>query len=235
MGHSEYLEKRLNLLCRTAIIFFVVVLVSSVTFFSLTDLRSTINIDRALVLLDKSRGMDERLMAEKTIIYQRALKLLKNATRLSPRQARGYFEYAEALTNAGDDFSTGALLDLNDLKDKPVFKQEDLFVLAKDNYAKAILNDPFNAVYHQRMGRIYDRLLDKESAEKEYNKAVALSPNSLSIRLYMAQYFLSKGREEDFLLHIRRAIELQKTVSGGVVGGEVAVFLNSINREDLVR
>lgn len=192
-------------------------------------------LSKAPYYLEKSRSLNGDLIVEKALLYNKALKLLKKATRLNSFDSRPYFEYAQAIAEVGDDPQLRYALDIKTPDGKLKTGENGFYNLAKSNYTEAILREPTNAIYHQRLGRAYDKLSDAKSAEEEFKKAALLSPESLSIHLYLSQYFFSKDNQADFLFHIKKAIELQRIVCGGVVAGEVSVFLKSIGREDLIK
>lgn len=191
-------------------------------------------LDQGMRLLENSRALSADLLVERIVLYQRALGLLKDSMRLNGRDSRAYFEYAEAVALAAQDPSIREMIELKTLSGTYVSGELGLYESARQGYIEAISKEPLNALYHQRLGRIYARLSDTQKAESEFNKAVMLSPGNLSIHLYLAQYYLSSNNNEGFLLHIRKAIELQGHDSGGQVGGQTMEFLRSIGREDLV-
>ncbi len=190
---------------------------------------------QALDYLEKSRSLDKQIIIEKTLFYYQALKLLKEAASLNTYDSRPYFEYAQTAREIGDDTLLSSSLDIKMLDAKLESDRMGFYGLAKREYVGAILREPTNAIYHQRLGAILDRLSDTKSAEEEFKKAVLLSPQNLTIHLYLSRYFFSKGKPENFLYHIQKAITLQKLVSGGVVAGEVLEFLKSIGAEDLIK
>lgn len=192
-------------------------------------------LDKALDYLEKSRSLDKQIIIEKSLLYYQALKLVNKAASLNPYDSRPYFEYAQIITEIGDDTLLSGSLDIKMLDAKLESDGMGFYGLAKTEYVGAILREPTNAIYHQKLGAIYDKLSDTKSAEEEFKKAVLLSPQNLSIYLYLSQYFFLRGKAENFLYHIQKAIALQRVVPGGVVGGEVAVFLKSIGAEDLIR
>jgi len=193
-------------------------------------------LDKALDYSEKSRSLDKKIIIEKSLLYYKALKLLNKAASLNPYDSRAYFEYAQMITEIGDDSLFSSSLDIKMLDAKEESDELGFYNLAKKEYAGAILREPTNAIYHQRLGSIYGKLSDTKSAEEEFKKAVLASPCNLSIHLYLSQYFLSKDKQANFLYHIKKAIELQRGgVSGGFVGGDVFWFLKSIGREDLIK
>jgi len=203
-------------------------------FILLSRLSAERYLDKALGYLEKSRSLNKDIIIEKSLLYYRGLKLFKNSLRLNPFDSRFYFEYAEAIAEIGGDPQLSNSLDIDRLDEGRTGGVEEFYELAKTNYIEAILREPTNAIYHHRLGKIYDKLSDSTKAEEEFRKAASLSPQNAGIHLYLSQYFLSKNKEADFLYHIKKAVELQRLPDGSVVG-DVFWFLKSIGREDLMK
>jgi len=156
---------------------------------------------------------------EKSLSYQRALRLMSRSILENPYFSKGYFEYAELLQEIAKDPGLRISLGTKDAS--------SLLDAARIKYTEAIKREPVNAIYHQRLGDVYYRLGDDKEAEREFDNAVLLDPQNASIHFYLSKYFFIKNKDEDFLYHINKAISL-----GG--GGEIINFLKSIKREDLI-
>lgn len=216
------------------IILFIFIFIFS-EFILLSRLSADRYLYRAMDYLRKGRSLSNNIIIEKSLLYYKGLKLFKNSTRLNPFDSRFYFEYAEAIAEIAEDSTLSSSLEIDRLDEGRTGGVEGFYELAKTKYIEAILREPTNAIYHQRLGKIYDKLSDSAKAEEEFRKAALLSPQNLSIHLYLSQYFLSKNKEEGFLFYIKKAIELERVVYGGGLGGEVILFLRSIGREDLAK
>lgn len=191
--------------------------------------------DLAMNSLGRAHSLGKEIIVEKSLSYQKTLKLLTNALRLNPYDVRPSFEYAEIISQIGDDAELSNSIDIKSLG----IEQEGrtgFYELAKVKYAEAVLKEPTNAIYHQRLGSIYDKLQDAKNTEGELKKALLLDSQNVSIHLYLSQYFLSKDRQTDFLYHLYRAVELYKKAlrGGGLLAKMVVDFLKAIGREDLI-
>jgi tetratricopeptide (TPR) repeat protein len=190
--------------------------------------------DKGLDCLEKSRSTPGEMLDKKCSSYRNVLKLLKKSIKLNPYDSRAYFEYANVVTKIGDDPKLSVLLDVDSFVDSQ--RQQGLYNLAKVKYIEAILNEPTNAIYHQRLGSIYDKLSDFKKAEEEFKKAVLLDPQNISICIYLSQYFLSKGRQDEFFYHLDRVLEIYKKAlrGGGPSVDMVEDFLKATGRENLI-
>jgi len=132
------------------------------------------------------------------------------------------------------------VLDLGSLRQAAGEKNLSLIELARRNYVAALKLDPTNAIYHQRLGSIYEKLSSDIQAEKEFKKAVLLDSQNVSIHLYLTQYYLSRNKESEFNYHLGRVVELYKlALTGGGpmerLGNMVRQYLESIKQEELVK
>jgi tetratricopeptide (TPR) repeat protein len=198
-------------------------------------LSAEIYYNQGLYYSEKARSAPREILFKKSLFYQDALKLFKRSLDLNPYDARLFFECGQIITEMADDSELRSSVDI-----KIIGKQEEGFVglynLAKSYYEKAISREPTNAIYHQRLGSICDKLSDMQGAEKEFRKALLLDPQNISIHLYLSQYFLSKDRQADFLYHLDKVVQLYKAgLRGGLLSNMVGDFLQQINREDLIR
>lgn len=190
--------------------------------------------DKGLDYLEEARSTPREILAKKCLSYRNVLKLLKRSIKLNLYDSRAYFEYANVITEIGKDPELSMLLDIESFVDSQ--RQQGLYNLAKVKYIEAILNEPTNAIYHQRLGSIYDKLSDSKKAEEEFKKAVLLDPQNISIYIYLSQYFLSKGREDDFFYYLDRVLETYKKAlrDGGPFADMAQNFLKAIGRENLI-
>ena len=105
----------------------------------------------------------------------------------------------------------------------------------KAKFIEALLREPGNAIYHQRLGSIYVKLADTQKAEREFNNAVFLDPRNIRLRLYLAQYFFSIANQEPGLFHLNKAVSLYKTLPHGPIYNEVEGFVKSAGYEELLK
>jgi len=191
---------------------------------------------QGLYYLQEGRSTSKEMLLKKSLFYQNALKSFKRSLKLNPYNADPYYEYGQIITEIADDSELSNSLDIGIKKDE----NRGLYNLAKPYYEEAILKEPANAIYHQRLGSIYDKLSETQEAEREFRKAVLLDPQNVTIHLYLSQYFLSKNKQSDFLYHLDKVVQLYKASLGGggpleTLQSMVCDFLKRINREDLVR
>jgi len=197
-------------------------------------LQSRRYINSAWSNLKKVKTLDNSLVVEKAIIYRKTLKLIGASISLNPYDSRGYFEYAKVLTEMADNYEIRGSLDIKSLGAEAE-GQLGFYELARAYYEKALSREPTNAIYHQRLGMVFDKLEDQKSAEEQFRKAVWLDPHNITIHLSLSQYFLLKGRQEEFASHLKEAVELYKlSLRGGPLANMVQDFLKAINREDLI-
>ena len=185
--------------------------------------------------LKKSRSLGKDIVIEKSVLYYKGLRLLGNSIAFNPIDSRFYFEYAEAVVGAGEDSQLSGLLEMDRLGEGQTRNTDGFYNLAKTRYVEAISREPTNAIYHQRLGRVYDKLSDTKKAEEEFKAAVLLSPQSIIIQIYLSQYYLSRNNEAEFLSHIKKAIDIQTSTPGVYVCGDLLSYIMSIGREDLIK
>ena len=187
--------------------------------------------------MEKGRSTPKEMLLEKSLFYQNALKLFKRSLRLDPYDADPYFECGQIIAEIADDSELSGSLDMVTKEDGG----RGAYNLAKSYYEEAILKGPANAIYHQGLGSIYDKLSETQESEREFRKAVLLDPQNVTIHLYLSQYFLSQNKESDFLYHLDKVVQLynKSGMRGGGPLGHLADmvrdFLKRINREDLIR
>ena len=176
--------------------------------------------------LEKSSSIPKDEIIERALLYQKALRILNSSVSSNPANPKAYFEYAEVVGEIARDPEVRAALGGKILRGEDD-SLDGFYNLQKKKIIEAISKEPANAIYHLKLGSVYNNLGDKDKAEKEFSAALYLDPKNMSIHLYLSRYFLSKGQEAEFLYHINKAIEL-----GGE--NEAAQFLKKIGRQDLI-
>jgi len=200
-----------------------------------TRLAAERGLERSRTYFNKSYSLSKELVTERSIFYYRGLRMIKANMKYNPLNSRSYFVFAEAASEIADDPQLRGAIDIDRLQEG--IKGSDVLVfnlLAKKYLIEAILREPTNAIYHQRLGKTYDRLSDQDDAEKELRRALILAPQDAEIHLYLSQYFFSKGKDKEFLEHIKKAIAIQKSINAGNVEANISGFLDSIGRKDLL-
>lgn len=190
--------------------------------------------DKGLEILMRARLVPSDVIVEKSLLYQDGLKLLKRAIELNPYDSRSYFEYAEVLAEIANDNLLKSSLDIENIASKQE-GDSAFYNLIRLKYIEAIAKEPTNAIYHLRLADIYNKLSDYIKAEDEYRKAVLLDSQNAMVHLYLAQYFLSKNKELDFLYHLDRIIKLYKFMNYGPLRSKIEDFFKAIGRGDLIR
>jgi len=185
--------------------------------------------------LQKSSYLGQDVMIEKSRFYLKVLKLLKKAIQLNPYDAKLNFEYAQVLTQIREDPTLTISIDITHLEPSLESGEVGFYKLAKENCLRAIFKEPTNALYHQNLGMLWEKLQDTKKAEAELERAVLLDPQNITIHLYLSQYFLSQDKETDSLYHLYKAVRLYKeALRGGAIANMVVDYLKSIGREDLI-
>jgi tetratricopeptide (TPR) repeat protein len=217
------------------ILFIFLALVSFVYYESILYQRllAQLNFSKAKTSFVKARYISKELIVKKSLLYQDGLKLLKSSLLLDPADSRFNFEFAEIINEAKDDPELWGSLGINNLV-SPEEAGLGPWELARIRYGEAILKEPTNAIYHQRLGSLYDKIGQTRKAEEEFTQAVILDPQNISLRLYLSQYFLSKGKQDDFLKHISRAVDIDKAANL-TTSWEMQNFLKRLGREDLIK
>lgn len=180
------------------------------------------------------------IVVEQAILYKRAVGLLARAVESNPLDPGAYFAYAESINSKIDDEPLIKLLELES-PDAPAGKLGvSPLALVGYYYTEAIKGEPTNAIYHQRLASVYERLFQDSQAEAELKKAIFLDPQNVSIHLYLTKYYLSRNKQEEFNYHLGRVVELYKSaLTGGGpmerLGRMVYEYLESINQEGLLK
>ena len=242
MKYAQVWHRQISPISGKILIFFCVIIFFLYQFFICVQLRAKKFTRDAQAYLKKAEGLGAGgLIVEQAIFYQRAIRLLRRAIKLNPLNASTYFDYAESLnTKMVQDEQLAKVLDLGSLRQAAGEKNLSLIELARRNYVAALKLDPTKAIYHQRLGSIYEKLSSDIQAEKEFKKAVLLDSQNVSIHLYLTQYYLSRNKESEFNYHLGRVVELYKlALTGGGpmerLGNMVRQYLESIKQEELVK
>lgn len=211
-------------------------------FFISAQLRAKrFNAQAQAYLKEAGKLAGQGIIVEQAISYQRAIRLLARAIESDPLDAKAYFTYAESLNDA---MSQGPqLIEMLDLgRDQGHAGEKNAIIInsIRRNYASAVKRNPTNAIYHQRLASIYEKLSDYIQAEAELKKAALLDLQNVSIHLYLAQYYLSRNKIDEFNYHLDKVVRLYKlALTGGgpmeQLASMVIEYLKSINREELIR
>ncbi|TRZ95511.1 hypothetical protein D4R78_03585 [bacterium] len=180
----------------------------------------------------KARYISKDLMVKKSLLYQDGFRLLNSSLRLDPGDSRFSFEFAEVVDEIKDNPDLWGSLGISNLVSPGEAGLEPLR-LAQLRYKEAVSREPTNAIYHQRLGSIYNKIGQTRKAEEEFAQAVMLDPQNISLRLYLSQYFLSRNKQADFFQHISRAIDVDRAANL-TTSWEMQNFLKGLSREDLV-
>ena len=85
-------------------------------------------------------------------------------------------------------------VDLLNLEIDILTRQKKLNEL-KQKLETAVETNPDNETYHAVLGTIYDKLGEKEKAEKEYLKALELNPKNQPVLFNVGAYYFNTGNE----------------------------------------
>lgn len=85
-------------------------------------------------------------------------------------------------------------IDLLNIEIEILSKQKKLNEL-KQKLETAVENNPDNETYHAVLGNLYDKMGDKEKAEKEYLKALELNPKNEPVLFNVGAYYFNTGNE----------------------------------------
>src|SRR3989338_1400359 len=174
-----------------------------------------IDLQMALGYLNKARFVSDEIIVQKSLLYRNALRLLDRSSKLNTLDSRPWFEYANALIEIGEDAGLKDTLETEGIAG------------AEKKFIEAVLREPANAIYHQRLGAVYARLSEVHRAEREFDNAVFLDPQNVRLRLYLAQYFFSAGKTDLGVFHLNKAVALYKTLPHGPISNEVEAFVKS--------
>ncbi len=241
MKYAQEWHRQISSISSKILIFFCINIFILYQFFIFAQLRAGKFTREAQAYLEKARRLEGKdLIVEQAILYKRAIRCLARAIQTNPLDASTYFVYAEFISSKADQGGQSVkLLDLESLHQTTGEKDSSLVELARRNFIKAVERDPANAIYHQRLGSIYEKLSNDPYAEEEFKKAVLLDHQNVSIHLYLTQYYLSRNKQSEFNYHLGRVVELYKLAltGGGPMEGlanMVRQYLESIKQEELI-
>jgi len=147
--------------------------------------------------------------------YRRAIALFREAIELDPRYARAYVGLADS----------HAFLEVDG---EP----------ARDRYQRAIgivkkaleIDDTLGEAHASMALLIHDRDWNLAGAEREYRRALALSPNYASAYHWYGELLVQLGRFDEGLEHYRRALELDPLSSA--ISSDLGISLYYARRYD---
>jgi len=228
-NYQKELDKSLALIL--AALFFVLFIWHESVLFS--RLLAEEYISDSSICLEKARTLPKSQLIEKSLLYQKALRLLSNSIKQNSYDSNAYFKYGETIREIADDSELRNAIDIQSVgAQKKV--STGYYDAARVKYTEAILRELTNGIYHQRLGDTYAKLSDDEKAEKEFKNTVLLDPQNRTIYFYLSQYFWSKGKYDDFMYNVHKVIEFDKIQHRGRIGYALSSFLKSIKREDLI-
>jgi tetratricopeptide (TPR) repeat protein len=242
MKYAQEWNRQIGANSARFLLFFLICIFFLYQFFIFGQLRAAKYTREAGGYLKKAQALENQgMLVEQIILYKRAIRLLARASKSNPLDASVYFNFAESINSKIiQDEQWCKALDLKYLDLVTRDRNISLIELARRNYAAALKLNPTNAIYHQRLASIYEKLSNDEQAEKELKKAVMLDPQNVSIHLYLTQYYLSRNRQDEFHRQLARVVELYKLSLAG--GGPVVHlksmvedYLRSINKEELIK
>lgn len=242
MKYAQQWHRQISQIASVILIFFCVSIFMLYQFFIFAQLKAKKFTREAEGYLKRAEELEgKEIIVEEAIFYKRALRLLVQAIKFNPLDASAYFTYAESINSKiGKDERIINMLDLDSLHWDSREKNFDLIGLVRHSFTEALKRDPTNAIYHQRLASVYERLSDESSAESELKKAVLLDPQNVSIHLYLTQYYLSRNKQKEFNYHLGRVVELYKlALTGGGsmehLANMVRQYLDSIKQLDLIK
>ena len=192
-------------------------------------------LESALACLEKARALTQDEIVRKSLFYQEAISSLRSSIALNSMDGRSYFEYGQAIYDLSEDSSLFSSLDMDAMGLRGGL--DGFYKLSRAYYTNAIMCEPTNAIYHLRLGSLFDKTGSTDEAGREFKNALKLDGQNVSIHVYLAQYFLSKGNNAEFNFHLNKVIDSFdfSLRGGGTIGALVHDFIKKIGREDLLR
>lgn len=186
--------------------------------------------------VQKARVFSDTLLVEKSLLYQESLVSFKRSIASNPLSPAPYYEYAQTLLEIGSSPLLRKSVNPQ-VVGVDTDRQEEFYSKALRYYRYAVLWDPFCGIYHQRLGDVYARLLDYGMAEKEFDAALLVDADNISIHLYLTYYFSMRTEREKYEYHLNKVISLYNATlkGGGPLSDMVRAYFKSINREDLLQ
>lgn len=189
----------------------------------------------ALDFTDEAKSLEKAPIEYMSLSYQKALKSLHKSMHFNALNSKTHFENGEIVREISDgpeELRVG--IDI-----RKFGASEDgldgFYNLSKISYIQAILREPTNAIYHQRLGDTYLKLSDIKSAEKEFDAALLLDPQNAAIHLYLSNFYFFMNMQDKFIFHLNKAMDLGDEAVDGNIRGANYKFLKSIGRLDLYR
>jgi len=224
---------KLNATVAALATFLVVFLFAGYEYGLARRLFSRLDYDKALCVFGKARFISKDLIVNRSLLYQNGLKLLRGSLYSNPVDARTNFQFAEIINEIEEDPDLNKSLDIKNFTVWFSTSQDNFLNIAERGYKEAISREPTDAIYHQRLGYTYVKSGENRKAEDEFERAVLLDPQNISLRLYLSRYFSSKDMSS-FYIHINRAMEIDKQIYL-TTSWEMQNFLKTIGREDLIK
>ena len=235
---ERYLSSwQIQLSANKALVIFTVITVLALSYGGILYLRFQAQeyLEGALACLKKAQALPQDEIVKKSLFYQEAMHSLQSSIGLNPLDGRPYFEYGQIIYGLCEDSNLLSSLDsvAMGFKGEP----DEFYNLSRAYYTSAIMREPTNAIYHQRLGSLFDKMGSPDEAEREFKKTVKLDGQNVSIHVYLAQYFLSIGKDAEFNAHLNKVIGFFDVSlrGGGTIGGLVHDFIKKIGREDLLK
>ncbi len=223
MKYLDNWQKDMSPKNSAALIIIFILIFMGCEYILFSRLRAEKSLQKGMNLLEKARSLSADLLVNKSLLYQSALKHLGASVKSNPYDAKPYFVSGEAASDIEDNQELASSLIM-----KPINSSKLI-------YTKAILSEPTNAIYHQRLGHAYAKSLDNNRAEQEFNKALLLNPQNISMYLYLIQYYLSKDKKEIALSYADRIDSLCKSVPWTNPCGEARDFLANIGLREVMK
>lgn len=228
MLYLEVYNKNIGLGISIIIISLYIIFILFIAMTMSTRLQAQHLYTQALDYCAKLDNLDDSLLTEKVLFYRKALNLLSRANKLNPRNSRYPFEYAQLMTRIFRDNNSNQISRLIEIPG--ISDRGDLYGSALTKYAEAINLEPSLAVYHLKLGWVYELMNHEEKAENEFAKAIQLDPTNLKNRIYLAGYLLSKGRELEAFYHACWVKIISKGFSLGEYESAAQVFTESFRK-----
>ena len=193
MSYLEIWDKEIKYSLRIVLIVFYSVAVLSLSAAMFSRARTERLYVKAMDYKKKIDKIDDSLLVEKVLFYRKSLNLLDMASRINPKNSKYFFAYAQVLALILQEESSSEISILSDIPE--IETPSDLYNQALNKYSQAINLEPTLAVYHLKLGWIYELLGYFDKAEEEFDRAILLDPTNVMNHIYLAKYFLFKNEE----------------------------------------
>ena len=199
MSYLEIWDKEIKYTLRVIVIVFYSVAVLSLSTAMFSRVRAERLYAKAMDYTKKIDKMDDSLLVEKVLFYRKSLNLLDMASRINPKNSKYFFAYAQVLALILQEENSSKISILSDISE--IETPPALYNQALNKYSRAINLEPTLAVYHLKLGWIYELLGYFDKAEEEFDKAILLDSTNVINHIYLAKYFLSKNKEVKAFSH----------------------------------